>query len=200
MNKVSNFFWKIITEATYHTDELIENCIKKFTEMVQFWTVESKWPLLESLVDQLKVTEHPSLPVIRVFKKMIKDQKERATSSSTVTVVSTYPAQSATGGESVYDMGNSESTQITTTSASEGASQPTESHQTEKELTFENILDNLQKDKKLVEILLENMTAYCKLVASKVAADGKLATADRTKLYFYPNKSASHAEEISERL
>ena len=34
MNKVSNFFWKIITEATYHTDELIENCIKKFTEMV----------------------------------------------------------------------------------------------------------------------------------------------------------------------
>lgn len=34
MNKVSNFFWKIITEATYHTDELIENCIKKFSDMV----------------------------------------------------------------------------------------------------------------------------------------------------------------------
>ena len=73
MQKVSNFFWKIITEAAYHTDELIENCIKKFTDMVQYWTIDSKWPLLESLVDQLKVTEHPSLPVIRVFKKMIKD-------------------------------------------------------------------------------------------------------------------------------
>lgn len=126
MNKVSNFFWKIITEATYHTDELIENCIKKFTEMVQFWTVESKWPILESLVDQLKVTEHPSLPVIRVFKKMIKDQKERAIkTSSSVTTVATYPAQSATGGESVYDMGSSETTQISTTSASEGTSQTT---------------------------------------------------------------------------
>lgn len=34
MQKVSDFFWKIITEATNHTDELIENCIKKFTEMV----------------------------------------------------------------------------------------------------------------------------------------------------------------------
>lgn len=34
MSKVSNFFWKIITEASHHTDELIENCIKKFTDMV----------------------------------------------------------------------------------------------------------------------------------------------------------------------
>ena len=34
MQKVSDFFWKIITEATNHTDELIENCIKQFTEMV----------------------------------------------------------------------------------------------------------------------------------------------------------------------
>jgi hypothetical protein len=34
MQKVTDFFWKIITQATHHTDELIENCIKKFTEMV----------------------------------------------------------------------------------------------------------------------------------------------------------------------
>lgn len=51
-----------------------------------------------------------------------------------------------------------------------------------------------------MEILLANLTAYCKLVESKVAADAKLGTADRTKLYFYPNKSAAHSEEISERL
>ena len=51
MHKVSDFFWKIITEATHHTDELIENCIKKFTEMVQYWTVEQKLPLFESLTD-----------------------------------------------------------------------------------------------------------------------------------------------------
>lgn len=34
MHKVTDFFWKIITQATNHTDELIDNCIKKFTEMV----------------------------------------------------------------------------------------------------------------------------------------------------------------------
>lgn len=157
MTKVSNFFWKIITEATYHTDELIENCIKKFTDMVQFWTVESKWPIFEALADQLKVTEHPSLPVIRVFKKMIKDQKERATTTSaattsSVTTVQTYPSG---GIESVYDMGGSDSVQISTVSAQEGInnekpneSEPTASKDTkEKELTFEEILDNLDKDK-----------------------------------------------------
>jgi hypothetical protein len=38
------------------------------------------------------------------------------------------------------------------------------------------------------------------LVETKVAADASLAKNDRNKLYFYPKKSASHAEEISERL
>jgi hypothetical protein len=155
MQKVSNFFWKIITEAAYHTDELIENCIKKFTDMVQFWTIDSKWPLLESLVDQLKVTEHPSLPVIRVFKKMIKDQKERVSQSTTTvsttsySYTATYPATS----ESVYDMGGSYSQQITTvatTDATDGKqtieTASKESRQ-EKELTFEDILNNLQSEK-----------------------------------------------------
>ena len=208
MQKVSNFFWKIITEAAYHTDELIENCIKKFTDMVQFWTIESKWPLLESLIDQLKVTDHPSLPVIRVFKKMIKDQKERASTSTTVATTSysytaTYPATN----ESVYDMGgtNSYTTTVATTDTNdekqtiETASSSKESRN-EKELTFEDILNNLQSKKQLVETLLQNLTAYCKLVETRVAADASLAKIDRTKLYFYPKKSASHADEISERL
>lgn len=54
--------------------------------------------------------------------------------------------------------------------------------------------------KQLVQTLMDNLSAYCKLVQTKVAADASLAKADRTKLYFYPRKSASHADEISERL
>jgi hypothetical protein len=90
------------------------------------------------------VTDHPSLPVIRVFKKMIKDQKERTSPSTTVATTSysytaTYPATS----ESVYDMGgtNSYTTTIATTDASndkqtiETASSSKESRN-EKELTF----------------------------------------------------------------
>ena len=122
MSKVSNFFWKIITEASHHTDELLENCIKKFTDMVQFWTIESKWPMLESLVDQLKITDHPSLPVIRVFKKMIKDQKDRVTTTTTISTTyaySTYPSTTSTATESVYDMGGTDSTQISTTPTAE---------------------------------------------------------------------------------
>ena len=38
------------------------------------------------------------------------------------------------------------------------------------------------------------------MVETKVAADASLAKTDRNKLYFYPKKSASHAEESSERL
>lgn len=203
MSKVSSFFWKIITEASFHTDELVENCIKKFTDMVQFWTVESKWPLLESLVDQLKITEHPSLPVIRLFKKMIKDQKDRVGSSSITTsssYTSSYPA-SGTITESVYDMGGSSTTQISTVPASEGVSEQTETKtQVEFELSFDKVLDNLNTQKHLVENLMLNLSAYCKLVQNKVAAEPGLAKVDRSKLYFYPRKCASHAEEISERL
>jgi hypothetical protein len=46
--------------------------------------------------------------------------------------------------------------------------------------------------------LLSNLEAYCNLVISKV--DANTSKTDRSKLYFYKKKSASHAEEISERL
>jgi len=103
---------------------------------------------------------------------MIKDQKERATSSSSTTVatsgtytgVASYPASSVS--ESVYDMGASGETQISTVSAAAESSEPSKSNEesSEKELTFEGILNNLDKDKQLVQTLLSNLTAYCNLV------------------------------------
>ena len=69
------------------------------------------------------------MPVIRLFKKMIKDQKERVTytsasTSATVTnYVSTYPLKAESGTtESIYDCGaDSVTTTVATTTASEGA-------------------------------------------------------------------------------
>lgn len=101
---------------------------------------------------------------------MIKDQKERATSTTVATTgtysaVSTYPATSVS--ESVYDMGANGETQISTVSAVESGDNTKQSEtqtHSEKELTFEDILNNLEKDKQLVQTLLSNLTIYCKLV------------------------------------
>lgn len=37
--KVSEFFWKIISESDKYNDEVIQNCISKFSEMVKYWTL-----------------------------------------------------------------------------------------------------------------------------------------------------------------
>ena len=37
--KVSEFFWKIITESDQYNDELLQSCITKFAEMVKYWTL-----------------------------------------------------------------------------------------------------------------------------------------------------------------
>lgn len=97
----------------------------------------------------------------------------------------------------------SQSTTVARTEVSDGKqtidTASKESRQ-EKELTFEDILNNLQSQKQLVETLMQNLPAYCKLVETRVSTKPAVAKTERTKLYFYPKKSASHAEEISERL
>lgn len=70
---------------------------------------------------------------------------------------------------------------------------------TEKELTFDEVVNNLQKTKDLVAILLTNLESYCNRVASKLSAEPALVKIDRNKLFVH-TKSASHADEVSERL
>ena len=40
MAKVSEFFWKIISDSDNYNDELITNCISKFSDMVKYWSLE----------------------------------------------------------------------------------------------------------------------------------------------------------------
>ena len=61
------------------------------------------------------------------------------------------------------------------------------------------MVNNLQKTKNLVEILLHNLESYCNRVASKLSVEPTLIKLDRNKLFIH-TKSASHAEEVSERL
>lgn len=44
--KVSDFFWHIIVNSESFRDDLVENSIKKFAEMVKYWPIDQKNPLL----------------------------------------------------------------------------------------------------------------------------------------------------------
>lgn len=65
----------------------------------------------------------------------------------------------------------------------------------EKELTLTELLNGLQDDLGFVDTLLDNLSAYCKVVREQNVD----ANADRKKL-FVVSKIHNHAEEIEERL
>lgn len=71
--KTSNFFWSIITDSDEHKADLIENCINKFAEMIKFQSMEKKQSYFDKLVHQLRTGRSSAVPVIRLFKKIIKD-------------------------------------------------------------------------------------------------------------------------------
>lgn len=75
--QVSEFFWKIISESDQYNDEVIQNCITKFSEMIKYWSLAQKKPFFDRLAVQVQNTENSSLPLLRLFMKLIKDQKER---------------------------------------------------------------------------------------------------------------------------
>ena len=51
--KTSDFFWRIIVDSDLHKEELIENCINKFSDMIKYWTMEKKEPYFNLLTVSL---------------------------------------------------------------------------------------------------------------------------------------------------
>lgn len=72
-NKTSEFFWKIITDSDEHKQDLIENCINKFSDMIKYKSMDDKKPYFDKLVPQMSESRSSAVPVIRLFKKIIKD-------------------------------------------------------------------------------------------------------------------------------
>ena len=92
--KTGEFFWRIITDSDEHKADLIENCISKFAEMIKLHPMGKKQPYFNKLVAQLQTGRSSAVPVIRLFKKIIKDQKSKGgysgnyqTGASNTTVV-----------------------------------------------------------------------------------------------------------------
>ena len=75
--KTVDFFWRIITDSDGHKADLIESCIGKFAEMIKLRAMDKKQPCFNMLVDELKSSRSSAVPVIRLFKKIIKDQKSK---------------------------------------------------------------------------------------------------------------------------
>ena len=71
--RTSDFFWRIITDSDEHKPDLIENCTAKFSDMIKYKTMESKQPYFDKLVAQLQGGRSSAVPVIRLFKKIIRD-------------------------------------------------------------------------------------------------------------------------------
>jgi hypothetical protein len=75
---VSKFFWNIICNSDDgFKEELVTNCITKFCDMVRYWDMATKhefFILLQANLDE----EKSSVSCLKLFKQLIKDQKDRA--------------------------------------------------------------------------------------------------------------------------
>lgn len=83
--KVVKFFWDIICNAdqfNYKVEEVVNNCISKFAEMVKYWDVKVKAGFFTDLAKNIK-ENRSSIPCIKLFKQLIKDQKDRQAYSYT---------------------------------------------------------------------------------------------------------------------
>lgn len=164
------------------------------------------------------------MPVIRLFKKIIKDEKTKNSYASTSygsaqtgttggpTVINhganttsdgkTLYSKSYGGGqndgESIYPSGTASGQQPQ--SERGAAVDDEEGKQALQVVTMRSVLNNLYEQQGFVEALLANLEAYCATVASKVGQSAELAREqDRSKLFVLGPKH-SHQEEVNERL
>lgn len=124
--KTNEFFWNIITNSNDFKSDLITNVVNKFSDMIKYHSLEKKQAYFDKVTDQLNNSEIAAVPVIRLFTKIIKDQKSLGSYSGASTTASTTSTTSTSGiglgsgtiiysksftghGESIYP-GNSSST------------------------------------------------------------------------------------------
>jgi hypothetical protein len=74
--KVTDFFWDIVCNSDNYKEDLVNNCITKFAEMVKYWDMNLKHDFFLKLTNNL-ANEKSSISSIKLFKNLIKDQKDR---------------------------------------------------------------------------------------------------------------------------
>ena len=88
--KIGEFFWRIILNAENYKEDLVENCINKYAEMVKKWSLDQKETLFFTLTKQLAIPDKHVIPTLRLLTQLIKDHKNSVSSSkSKVSTTST---------------------------------------------------------------------------------------------------------------
>lgn len=143
-NKVCNFFWDIISNSTGYNAEIIENCLNKFCEMVKYWEVKQKAMFFNKINDAMLKFDSPVIPILKLFKKLVEDQKEKTRYSMNTGTKFTSTGRAVAN--------------FSTSQVNDEQSQNT----MEKELTLDDALNSLQQDetKGLVQSLLANLSDY----------------------------------------
>lgn len=77
---ITDFFWEIVCNSDAFKEDLVNSCITKFCEMVKYWDVSIKHEFFLGLAKNLEAGKS-SISTIRLFKTLIKDQKDRITYS-----------------------------------------------------------------------------------------------------------------------
>jgi hypothetical protein len=92
-----------------YKEELVNNCISKFCEMVKHWDLKIKHDFFLGLTKNLDENKS-SIPSLRLFKGLLKDQKER--SSFTYSSSSPSKQQAADGDVAAEDLNINQSLDI----------------------------------------------------------------------------------------
>jgi len=87
--KVCDFFWNIISNSSGYSEEIVDNSISKFCEMVKYWQIKQKAEFFSRIKDNLLQFECPVTPILRLFKQLVDDQKEKEKYSNTNTTFTT---------------------------------------------------------------------------------------------------------------
>ena len=53
LQKIVEFFWHIVVNSENYKEELVENCLSKFAEMVKYWSLDKKKVIFANLIKQL---------------------------------------------------------------------------------------------------------------------------------------------------
>lgn len=76
-NEVSLYFWSILSDSEAYSQEVVDCCITKFSDMIKYSSINTKKPLFQKFVQFMTESKAPTLPVLKLFTKIVDDHKER---------------------------------------------------------------------------------------------------------------------------
>lgn len=73
---MTDFFWKIISDADQFKDELVTASVKQFAKAVKYDKIKRKLPLFDLIVLHLRENKSSCVPPLKLFRQLIEDHHE----------------------------------------------------------------------------------------------------------------------------